>query len=52
MYAKGQEVVDVITGTVGVVNADDGGETVSVSWEPNEHGGYICDHPRLMVAPK
>lgn len=51
MYTKGQQVEDVITGAEGVVNADEGGATVNVSWDPNEHGGYINDHPRELVHP-
>ena len=49
MFSQGQEVVDVITGTRGTVNADQGGATVNVSWEPNSHGGFINDHPRFLV---
>lgn len=50
-FTQGQQVTDVITGSQGVVNADEGGATVNVSWEPNVHGGYINDHPRNLVAP-
>lgn len=49
-FAKGQEVTDELTGTPGIVAEDDGGATVNVSWEPNEHGGYVSDHPRHLVA--
>lgn len=50
-YTQGQRVTDGITGSQGTVNADEGGATVNVSWDPNEHGGYISDHPRDLVAP-
>jgi hypothetical protein len=50
-YTKGQRVEDMVTGSHGTVNADEGGATVNVSWDPNEHGGYIADHPREAVVP-
>lgn len=50
-FNKGQQVTDVVTGTPGTVNADEGGATVNVSWEPNQNGGFINDHPRDLVAP-
>ncbi|MFG3287312.1 hypothetical protein ACGF3G_00620 [Streptomyces sp. NPDC048179] len=51
-YTAGQEVTDLVTGSTGIVNADNGGDTVNVSWEPNEHGGYIDDHARNLLEPK
>ncbi|MHB9861928.1 hypothetical protein [Streptomyces sp. YIM S03343] len=50
-FTEGQEVIEVTTGTAGIVAKDDGGATVTVSWEPNEHGGYINNHPRHLVEP-
>lgn len=50
-FIQGQPVIDAITETPGIVNVDEGGSTVNVSWEPNENGGYINDHPRALVLP-
>jgi hypothetical protein len=51
-FTQGQKVTDLTTGAAGIVNHDDGGDAVNVSWEPNLHGGYINDHPRHLLEPK
>lgn len=49
-FSKDQRVEHVQTGSEGTVTSTNG-DTVEVSWDPNEHGGYISEHQEREIAP-
>lgn len=51
-YTKDDRVEHVQTGSEGtVIVQDDATGKVQVSWDANEHGGYIDDHLPHEITP-
>jgi hypothetical protein len=50
-YTKGQRVEHVQTGSEGTVSNPNAPGGTEVTWDANEHGGYIDTHSDAEISP-